>query len=112
MSAAPSESSSPPARRSRRRILEAAGRCLAAQGFGKTTVEQIASTAGVSKVLVYHHFRGKQEILEAVLEDTLADWERLTRAGPLVQGGRAGGGTRAKESSLPACSGRTARASL
>ncbi len=79
MPATPSETPSPRAQRSRRRILEAAGRCLAAEGFARTTVEQIASTAGVSKALVYHHFRGKQEILEAVLEDTLADWERLTR---------------------------------
>jgi AcrR family transcriptional regulator len=76
---------SPPARseraeRTRQRILDAAGHCFAASGYAKTTVEQIALQAGFSKALVYNHFRGKEQILEAVLERTLADWDEATRA--------------------------------
>jgi AcrR family transcriptional regulator len=65
--------------RTRRRILDAAGQCFAARGYAKTTVEEIASRAGVSKALVYHHFSGKEEILDAVLERTLDAWSHATR---------------------------------
>lgn len=69
------------AARTRQRILDAAGQCFAASGFAKTTVEEIALRAGVSKALVYHRFRSKEEILEAVLERTLDDWETACRTG-------------------------------
>jgi AcrR family transcriptional regulator len=74
----------PPARteraeRTRHRILAAAGHCFAASGYAKATVEEIALQAAVSKALVYHHFRGKEQILEAVLERTLDDWDEATR---------------------------------
>jgi AcrR family transcriptional regulator len=65
--------------RKRQRILDAAGQCFAASGYAKTTVEEIARSAGVSKALVYQHFRGKEEILEAVLERTLLNWARVAR---------------------------------
>ena len=68
------------AERTRQRILDAAGYCFAASGYAKTTVEEIALQAGVSKALIYTHFRGKEQILEAVLERTLADWDQTTRA--------------------------------
>jgi len=67
------------AERTRHRILDAAGQCFAAAGYAKTTVEQIALQAAVSKALVYHHFRGKEQILEAVLERTLDDWDEATQ---------------------------------
>lgn len=81
----------PPARseraeRTRRRILDAAGQCFAASGYAKTTVEAIALQAGVSKALVYHHFRGKEQILEAVLERTLDDWDAAIRTANWPEG--------------------------
>ncbi len=63
------------ARETRERILDAAGRLLAEHGWARTTVEGVAAAAGVSKALVYHHFRGKRSILDAVVERTLAGWE-------------------------------------
>ena len=45
--------------RKRQRILDAAGQCFAASGYAKTTVEEIARSAGVTKALVYQHIRGK-----------------------------------------------------
>ena len=65
--------------RKRQRILDAASRCFAANGFSKTTVEEIAAGAGVSKALVYHHFRGKEAVFEELLERTLGDWARVSR---------------------------------
>ena len=66
--------------RTRQRILDAAGHCFAASGYARTAVERIAVQAGVSKALVYNYFRGKEQILEAVLERTLEDWDEATRA--------------------------------
>jgi AcrR family transcriptional regulator len=63
--------------RTRQRILDAAAQCFAASGFSKTTVEEIAAGAGVSKALVYHHFRGKDAVFEELLERTLSDWARV-----------------------------------
>ena len=68
----------PRAERTRQRILQAAAQCFAAGGFSRTTVEQIAAGAGVSKGLVYHHFRGKEPILEALRERTLDEWSRAS----------------------------------
>ena len=66
------------AERTRRRILEAAGRCFAELGYARTTVEEIARAASVSKALVYTHFHGKEELLEAVFEGTLEEWGAFT----------------------------------
>jgi AcrR family transcriptional regulator len=66
------------AERTRSRVLDAAAHAFASAGFSRTTVEQIASTAGVSKAIVYHHFGSKEAVLEALLERTLADWARVS----------------------------------
>ena len=68
----------PRAERTRQRILDAAGQCFAARGYARTTVEEVASGAGVSKALVYHHFGSKERILDAVLERTFAEWDAVT----------------------------------
>jgi AcrR family transcriptional regulator len=73
------------AERTRQRLLDAAGSCFAESGFAKTTVEEIARTAGVSKGLVYHHFRSKDEVLRAVLDRTLEQWQELTGS-PVING--------------------------
>jgi AcrR family transcriptional regulator len=78
----------PRAERSRQRILDAAGQCFAASGYAKTTVEEVASRAGVSKGLVHHHFGTKERILEAVVERTLAKWDAVSRVEAMVSGGR------------------------
>lgn len=82
----PSAARSERAERTRHRILDAAGQCFAASGYAKTTVEEIALHAAVSKALVYHHFRGKEQILEAVLERTLADWDEATQTANWPEG--------------------------
>jgi AcrR family transcriptional regulator len=66
------------AERTRQRLLDAAAHCFTSTSYSKTTVEEIAAAAGVSKAVVYHHFRGKEAVLEALLERTLADWARVS----------------------------------
>ena len=60
----------------RERIVEAARQCFASDGFAKTTVEAIASGAGVSNGLLYKHFRGKEHLFQEVVTGVVRDWVR------------------------------------
>src|SRR5580704_8816457 len=54
-------------------ILKAAEKEFGARGFDATTIDDIATRAGVAKGAVYHHFRAKEEIFEQVLDSLLGD---------------------------------------
>ncbi len=55
------------------RIVDGALRCLARQGIAKTTVDDIARAAGLSRATVYRTFpRGKEGICAAVVETEVA----------------------------------------
>ncbi|MFV0383122.1 TetR/AcrR family transcriptional regulator [Paracoccus sp. (in: a-proteobacteria)] len=45
-----------------RRLLEIGARIFAEKGFAATSMRDIASAAGVSKALLYHHFVSKDDI--------------------------------------------------
>ena len=50
----------------RERILRAAEALFHAQGYGGTTIEQIADRLGVTKPFVYYYFHNKQQIFETL----------------------------------------------
>jgi len=50
-------------------ILEAARRRLVEGGYARLNVRDIASDAGVNHALIGYHFRGKQQLVLAVLDD-------------------------------------------
>ena len=55
------------------RLVDGALRCLARQGIAKTTVDDIAREAGLSRATAYRIFpRGKDDILSAVVETEVA----------------------------------------
>lgn len=56
------------------RTLEAALELFSSQGFGATSMRQIADAAELSVGNVYHHFSSKEEIFERLLEQY---WERV-----------------------------------
>lgn len=62
------------------RILEAAERLFAAQGFHAVGVDAIGSDAGLSGSAIYRHFSSKDEILAALFD--AATSELLVRLGP------------------------------
>jgi AcrR family transcriptional regulator len=66
--------------RKKERILEAAAFLFAEQGFTKTTVDEIAREASISKGLVYVHFPSKDDLLEAVLMKASTEWFQAIRA--------------------------------
>ena len=49
------------------RILDAANDLITHYGYDKTTVDEIAREAGISKGAVYLHFKGKEALFEALL---------------------------------------------
>jgi AcrR family transcriptional regulator len=72
----------PPTRNQRRRaetrarLLAAARKLFAAQGFEPTTIRDIAGDADTALGSFYNYFRTKDEVLAALMEETLA--EQLT----------------------------------
>lgn len=50
-------------------ILAAAREAFVHYGFRRTSLEEIASSAGISRTGLYHHFASKEEIFRAVSED-------------------------------------------
>src|SRR5260370_10110444 len=65
-----------PRARRREKILLAAPRAFARAGFAATNLEDIATEAGVGRVILYRHFESKAELYRAVLrqaEDRLAE---------------------------------------
>ncbi|KAK0339743.1 hypothetical protein LTR94_033333, partial [Friedmanniomyces endolithicus] len=55
-----------------RRIAEAARREFAGKGLADARVDDIAQAAGVTKQLVYHYFRSKEELFACVLDESSA----------------------------------------
>jgi TetR/AcrR family transcriptional regulator, fatty acid metabolism regulator protein len=53
----------------RRQLLDAAVRVFARKGFHASRVGDIAEEAGVAHGLLYHYFRSKDEVLEAVFRE-------------------------------------------
>jgi AcrR family transcriptional regulator len=54
-------------------IVSAARELFTARGFAATSIDDIASRAGVAKGAVYHHFESKEQIFQRV-------FEQMTRA--------------------------------
>ncbi|MGH7911675.1 MAG: TetR/AcrR family transcriptional regulator [Candidatus Dormibacteraceae bacterium] len=60
----------------RRRLLEAAWRCVARRGYRDVTVDDVCAEAGVSKGAFYVYFENKQDLLLALLDDDSAEVDR------------------------------------
>ncbi|MUL40351.1 TetR/AcrR family transcriptional regulator [Streptomonospora sp. PA3] len=60
------------------RLLSAATRLFAEQGFERTSVQELVSAAGVTKGAMYHYFASKDDLLYAIYQRVLAmQMERL-----------------------------------
>jgi AcrR family transcriptional regulator len=54
-----------------RRILEAAMKVIATEGFGRMSIERVAAEAGVAKTTVYRRFRDKADLATAVIAEVI-----------------------------------------
>jgi AcrR family transcriptional regulator len=59
----------PPPDDTKDRILEAAHRRLAREGYSALSMREIAKDAGVNHALINYHFRSKDQLVIAVLDD-------------------------------------------
>ena len=76
-----------PAHRPSRRqeIIDAAIKVFARTGFAETSVQDVASEAGVVPTAVYYHFAGKDHLFDVVLQSVIAELDELVeRARPEV----------------------------
>jgi len=64
----------------RRRLLDAAHGVMAQSGISGLTLDAVAAGAGISKGGLLHHFRTKDALLTALLEDLLEGFERRVTA--------------------------------
>lgn len=58
-----------PAAERRRQLLDVALERFAAKGFHATAMEEIADAAGVTKPVLYQHFRSKRQLYLELLDD-------------------------------------------
>lgn len=58
---------------SRQAIVTAARQLFGGQGFAPATMDQVATSAGLAKGAVYHHFASKEALFEAVFEAACND---------------------------------------
>lgn len=61
----------------REEIIEAADRLFYHRGFDHTSFADIADQVKISRGNFYHHFKSKDEILDAVIERRLADTRKM-----------------------------------
>ncbi len=78
----------------RQAILQAAASAFARAGYAATSMDEIATAAGVTKLIVYRHFGSKEALYRAVLEQVFARQAELFFAN-IAQGREAPGTTRA-----------------
>lgn len=55
----------------REKILETAMRLFSTQGYGNTSLSQVAKEAQVSKALIFWHFENKEQLFRTALQKTL-----------------------------------------
>jgi TetR/AcrR family acrAB operon transcriptional repressor len=74
--AARTESTRPKsAGRGRKELMAIAIDCFARYGYQGTSIDRIASAAGVTKGALYYHFRDKEELLFEAVQDRIAEFE-------------------------------------
>jgi AcrR family transcriptional regulator len=86
-----------PAQRSPARrlaVLQAAAESFAHAGYAATSMDEIAATAGITKLIVYRHFASKEALYRSVLEQVFDRQVELFLAN-IAQGLEAVGSTRA-----------------
>ena len=74
----------------RQQVLDAAAKCFRRSGFRGASMSDISATAGMSTGHIYHYFKNKEAIVEAIVERNkdavLSDIEQLKGQPDLLQG--------------------------
>ena len=71
----------PIARNSHREdLIDAAEAIVTEQGVGELTLERVAARAGVTKGGLIYHFKTKDDLLAALVQSMIDEWDQRTRA--------------------------------
>lgn len=54
-------------------ILDAAGELFAKKGFDGTSTNDILETVGIARGTLYHHFKSKEDILDAIIDRYISE---------------------------------------
>src|SRR3954470_21788575 len=61
------------AQQTRQALLLAARALFGEHGYASTSIDEVVKRAGVTKGALYHHFRDKDDLFRAVVEDVKGD---------------------------------------
>ena len=64
----------------REEVLDAAVRCVAREGFHKTTMAHVIAESGLSAGAVYGYFKGKSELIRAIAARALSGFAEVLEA--------------------------------
>ena len=56
----------------RAQLVDAAASAFLGDGYDKTSMDQVAQAAGVSRLIVYRNFESKEDLYRQVLREVLA----------------------------------------
>jgi AcrR family transcriptional regulator len=73
----------------RKRLLETSRLLFARDGYAETSVKAIAREAGVAQGLLYHYFESKEQLIQAIFAETMAQVQESFAAGNYQTGGTA-----------------------
>jgi TetR/AcrR family transcriptional repressor of bet genes len=62
----------------RKSLIQATMRSIAKYGYSGTTIEKICEEAQISRGLVNHHFKSKEELINQSYKELCAEWEFQT----------------------------------
>ena len=61
----------------RAKIPSAAIECFSQNGFGSTTMQDLATHAGISVGLLYRHYKTKDELYDALVDEAILGHEKM-----------------------------------
>ena len=74
--------SRPTRAQTRARVLQAAGQVFAEQGYERSSLDDVAAAAGLTKGAIYSSFSGKEELFYALMEERIS--ERLALVAEVI----------------------------
>ena len=66
-------------------ILQTAAEVFSERGYAETTLSELIARSGMAKGAFYFHFRSKEDLALAVLEEKQHQWQEFVRARVLAQ---------------------------
>ena len=60
----------------RERILETSAKLFAEKGYSATGIDEIAKNVGITKSVIYYHFKNKEDILQTLIDEAFAQFQQ------------------------------------